>query len=92
MYTINPITIKEVEYKDGSVKVSGETYPQKEVRYIQISGLKDKDIQNKINKEIKDNTFYYSDKITSKQTYSSFTIVEGNFSNILSIRIYIIVR
>ena len=48
MYTINPITIKDVEYKDGSVKIHGEIYSQKDITYIQISGLKDKELQSKI--------------------------------------------
>jgi len=87
MYTINPITVVDKEYTDGTVKIDGETQKQKSISYIQISGLKNKQVQNKINEELKNSAFYLSDTITSKQIYSSYSHVVGNFSNILSVSI-----
>lgn len=89
MYTVNPITIVEKDYTDGTIKVDGETVKQKSISYIQISGLKNKEIQNKINEELKTSAFDLSETITSKQKYSSYSYVVGNFSNILSVNISI---
>lgn len=91
MYTINPITIVSKEYKNGSIKVDGETEDKVYIEYVQISGLVDTVLQNKINDEIKNTAFKSSDEITSKQQYRAYTYVQGNFSNILSINIDILV-
>lgn len=91
MYTINPITIVSKEYKSGKIKVDGETEDKVYIDYVQISGLVDTAIQNRINEEIKNTAFKSSDEITSKQQYRAYTYVQGNFSNILSINIDILV-
>ena len=89
MYTVNPITIVEKEYTDGTIKEGSETKTQKSISYVQISGLKNKTIQNSINQELKDSAFMLSDTISSKQQYFSYSSVAGNFSNILSVSITI---
>lgn len=81
MYTQNPLTVNDENYSKAATSKTGRV----EVNYCQISGLKDKNLQEKINNEIKENAFYYTDKITAKQEYNSYTDVLGNFSNILSI-------
>ena len=86
-YTYNPITIKDVEYKEGSIKVDGEKQDKIAISYVQISGLVDSKIQDKINKEIKDAAFSLNKDLTSKQHYGAYTYVEGNFANILSVQV-----
>lgn len=86
-YTYNPITIKDVEYKEGSIKVEGEKQDKVSVSYIQISGLVDTKIQDKINKEIKDTVFSLNKNLTAKQQYDGYVYVEGNFANILSVQV-----
>jgi len=86
-YTYNPITIKDIEYKEGSIKVDGEKQDKISVSYVQISGLVDSKIQDKINKEIKDAAFSLNKDLTSKQHYGGYTYVEGNFANILSVQV-----
>ncbi len=86
-YTYNPITIKDVEYKEGSIKIDGEKQDKVAVSYVQISGLVNTEIQDKINKEIKDAAFSLNKNLTAKQQYGTYTSVEGNFANILSVQI-----
>ena len=58
-YFINELEIIEHSYAEGEkiqikhTEYYTEEYYPIEVNYIEISGLKDKNIQNKINKEIK---------------------------------------
>lgn len=85
MYTTNPLIITNKNYEQEATKKQGNIY----IEYIQIAGLQDKQLQERINNKIKDNAFYNSDKINSKQEYRSYTDVKGNFSNILSIHTYI---
>lgn len=87
MYTLNPISITDKLYEKEKTKKQGSI----DISYIEISGLQDKELEEKINKEIKDNAYYYSDKTTTKQAYHSYTDVQGNFSNILSIHTYVYV-
>ncbi len=86
-YTYNPISIKDVEYKEGTIKIDGENQDKVSVSYVQISGLVDSKIQDKINKEIKDAAFSLNKNLTSKQQYGAYAYVEGNFANILSVQI-----
>ena len=85
MYTLNPLTITNKLHETKGTKKQGSVY----IEYVQISGLQDKELEKKINKEIKDNAFYNSEKTNTKQEYHSTTSVQGNFSNILSICTYI---
>lgn len=87
MYEINPINITDKLYEQKATKKQGSI----DISYLEISGLQNKEIQDKINKAIKDNAYYYSDKTTAKQSYHSYTDVQGNFSNILSIHTYVYV-
>lgn len=90
----NNLTINEHIYYDGekSIKSYGgepNTYKmhnQLEAHYITIDGLKDKNIQDKINQEIYSKAVNMSKEIMSE--YGSAYLecsVEANFSNILSI-------
>lgn len=85
MYTINPLTITDKYYEKKATKKQGNL----DISYVEIAGLQDKDLQEKINNEIKTNAFLNSEKTGAKQTYHSYTRVQGNFSNILSISTYI---
>ena len=87
MYTVNPLKITDKLYEKEATKSKGSICAS----YLEISGLQDQELQEKINKEIKDSALYYSDKITKKQKYNSYVSVQGNFSNILSIYVYIYV-
>lgn len=86
-YYTNPISINEKEYKQGKVKVDGKNEDKINVGYIQISGLKDKSIENKINKEIKDEALKIPE-LKSNQQYRAAVSIFGNFNNILSVIIY----
>lgn len=81
MYKFNPLKITSKEY----VKEATKNQAAVRVEYVEIEGLKDKELEQRINKEIKDNAFYYIDKVKLKQDYMSYTVVRGNFSNILSV-------
>ena len=87
MYTVNPLKIIDKLYEKEATKSQGSICAS----YLEISGLQDQNLQEKINKEIKDSALYYSDKVTKKQKYNSYASVQGNFSNILSIYVYIYV-
>jgi len=83
MYYINPLTFKDEQYyKERS---SGKY--RTEINYITVSGLKNKELQDKINKEIKDVAYKYYNNIGSKEDYLVYTSVGANYSNILSINI-----
>ncbi len=55
--------------------------------YHQISGLKDKDIQKKVNKLIKNRTKEAMKNIDEDEDYNTVTSIRGSFSNILSLEI-----
>ncbi len=90
-YDINDLIIKT--YKDVDGKVTditdrsnsdvGNVY----IEYVEIHGLKNKDVENKINKEIKETVYSLYDG-NSEHRYNIYTRVAANFSNILSIDIY----
>lgn len=92
MYSENPIEIELYYYYDGVTKkesqyAEGENEDylkehEKKCSYIQINGLKDKTVQNKINKEIEETTKKLLDKCNS-----SYAILEGNYANVISISI-----
>jgi len=83
MYYINPLTFKEEQYykerNDGEYRT--------EINYVTVSGLKDKALQDRINKEIKDTAYKYYNYIGPKEDYLVYTNIGANFSNILSINI-----
>ena len=55
--------------------------------YHQISGLKNKDIQKKVNKLIKNRTREAMKNIEEDEDYNTVTSIRGSFSNILSLEI-----
>lgn len=85
MYYINPLTITDKYYEKKATKTQGSISAQ----YVEITGLQDKELQTKINKEIKDKALSYTEKVSTKQEYYANTHVQGNFNNILSIEINI---
>lgn len=88
-YYINPLTIEEKYYTAGKIKTSaGEETDKINIQYIEISGLKNSTIQTNINNEIKQIAYKYEEGLYSTQKYAVYTKVVGNFSNILSIEIY----
>lgn len=92
LYSENSITIEEKEIKYGKVKdENGEEVYKVNITYPQISGLKNKTVQDKINKEIKEKVLsYYDENILNDEKIRGFDIwtqCKGNFSDILSISI-----
>lgn len=81
MYTLNPLTTTEKSYEQKATKKQAKI----SISYVEIAGLQNKDLEKRINDEIKENAFYYSDKLSAKQEYFSYTTVNGSFCNILSV-------
>ncbi len=88
-YHENPLNIAAYYYLDGVIKTEDEYYHgeynlkeyNKQYRYVQIKGLKNKEIENKINNEI-------MQKVLSldSNNYKQITAyVYANFANILSV-------
>ena len=91
-YDKNPVTVQEYYYLDGKVVSYEEANKDlnfdiekynKKGKYLEIEGLKDSKIQNKINKDIKENAM----KIINdgKET---ITEIKANFGNVISVFIY----
>ncbi len=93
-FSFNPIKIIEKNYHSGEKikEEQWETYYPIEISYIQISGLTNTNIQNKINEKIKNTAFAQIDNNEIKEeklkSVNIWTEEVGNFSNTLSIRIY----
>ena len=89
-YNYNPLTLTTEEYHLGSKSENDFYYPI-EVHYVQISGLKNISIQDKINKEIKETALAQIDDNELDKNNFKYVMVTakcvGNFSNVLSIRI-----
>lgn len=91
-FSFNTITINRKNYHSGKkIQIDDvEAFYPIEVDYIQISGLKDKTIQEKVNAEIKNTAFAQIDnnEIEEKKlaNVSIISEITGNFSNVLSIR------
>lgn len=90
-YNVNDIKITTYVDKDGVVEVNkGSNGPSNETNinrcYVQIEGMKNKDIQNSINDTLK-NTVYSIDPGADGKI-SVYSYVQGNFSNILSVLIF----
>ena len=82
-YDNNPIIITKYYDIDGTVSTDSIYHGDYNysVGYIQISGLKNKSIQNDINQKLRQKAY----TLKSKNTYSS---VCANFSNILSVSFF----
>lgn len=93
-YTTNNIEIKKVSYTEGEEFVISPYYSKffpLEINYIQIDGLKDSKIEDKVNKLIKETIFDYSSKYTGDIIKTGCNVT-GNFSNILSLSYYVDIR
>ncbi len=81
-YYINPIKITRYE-----MDVLG-----KKVEYVQIDGLKDEAVENKINTDIREKMSAVATELFSKYVvtdYYSGCSIMGNFANVLSISAYV---
>ena len=79
-YNENSIKVEKLFYLDGETY---SDYPgENAATIIQISGLKDKNIENEINNKLKKAVENWEDKSNSPSSY-----VIGNFSNVLSVEI-----
>ena len=94
MYNINDIKITEKKFHEGNVidKFNDGTVQYRlEVNYIEIDGLKDKDLQKQINKRIKDTAMeMYTQKEVKDDKIREIGVsvrVEANFENVLSMDI-----
>lgn len=75
--------IDGVETTDPKVYYNSNN-TQNEYSYIKISGLKDKDVENNINNDIKKSVIEFGKK-NDQSNYRDYSYVLGNFNNILSI-------
>ncbi len=92
-YANNSLKIETVEFKEGKKQVFDNYEMYKvEISYAQISGLRNKTVQDKINSEIKQKVFnLYNKKYLNDETIDRLFInadVISNFGNILSVQIY----
>ena len=92
LYSENSITIEEKEIKYGKVKdENGEEVYKVNISYPQISGLKNKTVQDKINKEIKEKVLSYYDESVLKDSkiviFGANGYVRSNYGDVLSIEI-----
>lgn len=91
----NGIIKEEVSYSEGPVVseylFSTEEQPRKyEISYEKVSGLKDKSVEDAINKEIEEQTLALKSKLDEYPKYDRIYIssyVTANFSDVLSIAI-----
>ncbi len=89
----NGLETKTVEYSEGDVVsnyiFSTENLPHKyEINYEQISGLKNKEVENAINKEIEEKVNSLKDKLVEGSEYDRIAInsyISGSFSDVLSV-------
>ncbi len=89
-YHNNPIEFESYFYFDGKTKTREEYYQdgdnqeehQKQYEYIQIKGLKNKEVENKINKEIMEVAKELSEKCEVVET-----TIGANYANVFSISI-----
>lgn len=86
-FNYNDLTVSNYYEIDGVVTQESSNPTSSIYQLIKIEGLKDKEIENKINEEIK-NTVYEKAKIDSSGKKTCYARVDGNFSNILSITVY----
>lgn len=86
-YKGNNLEIKHLSYTDGSV-VDAYNRHQIEVNYVQINGLKNKGIEENINKEIKDKVDSLRAEYGNNVKYLSINAsCRANFEDVLSIAI-----
>ena len=87
----NDITFTNYVDMDGTLYRSDDANKPNEYQntcysYVEINGLKNKEVQNKINKKIKD-TVYSLNTVGSYGKINVLSILCGNFNNILAIEV-----
>lgn len=84
-YDNNSITITNYYDVDGNVSTedSADANYRSRIQYVQIDGLKNKDIQYKINEKLKGKAY-----VLGYNDYYISSYVTANFSNILSVILY----
>lgn len=93
-YKSNALDIETIEKKEGKIIYDADngtdaTY-EYEISYDQISGLKDKSIEDKINKEIKEKAFSLKQKLVDNPKFDMISIsanVEANYCDVLSVMV-----
>ena len=88
----NDINIISYVDMDGTLYRADDANKPKEYQstsynYVEINGLKNKDVQNKINKKIKDTVYSFNEAGSYGKIYA-YTNICGNFNNILSIEVH----
>lgn len=82
-YKQNSLNVKSVNFTDGKKKSDGSY--QVEGNYIQIEGLKNKEVEQKINETLKNKiTSWYSEDDFSRGV-TIYTNCTANFGNVLSV-------
>lgn len=79
--SINILTYIDINGDIGLFNINSRNNGQDGIEFVQISGLKDKEIENKVNEKLKNASY----NLGMKNVYSYVT---ANFSNILSVTIY----
>lgn len=89
-YKFNSLEIEEIKYTEGTEIVDEWGYSKfsKEVEYIKIKGLKNKEIENSINEEIKNVSIELAQKEYGYDYNRVTATIWANFSNVLSINIH----
>ena len=85
-YNNNDLVINKINVQNGNIveTIDYKTRNGNIIEYLSISGLKDKEIENKINEDIKNNVYNFIEKNPSERNQVSVRVM-GNFSNVLSI-------
>lgn len=89
--TYNSNSIKIIHYYDIDGTITKDTgifnnsESNYEVMYLQIEGLKNKSIQNKINQKLRQSAY---DAKGAKQKVNVYSYLSANFSNVISVNIW----
>ena len=86
-FNYNDLVVSDYYEIDGVVTQESRIPTSSIYQFVKIEGLKNKEIENKINVEIK-NTVYEKAKADASGKKTCYARVDGNFSNILSIMVY----
>lgn len=76
-YSTNGISTKDIKDHDGEIKFvfeQGDPIYEYEINYQEISGLKNTDLQNKINQDIKDEVINFKSKLKENPDYDRIAI------------------
>ncbi len=88
-FKVNNLKIEEVEYNYGDMYRENDRYLNKfRITYIQISGLKNKELENRINAELKEKALKEEKEYNECKNVWVSSTCHGNFANVLSVSIY----